>query len=120
MIEARTYRRGAHSSSDDPSVYRDPGRAQGVGAAATRSTACAATCRRAASSPPSSRRKARAEINAGDHATRSPTPSAARPSRRSRSLFEDVYAEPTPRLREQPAELEAEIAKHGPKRPPHG
>ena len=25
LIEARTYRRGAHSSSDDPSVYRDPG-----------------------------------------------------------------------------------------------
>jgi 2-oxoisovalerate dehydrogenase E1 component alpha subunit len=24
FIEARTYRRGAHSSSDDPSVYRDP------------------------------------------------------------------------------------------------
>lgn len=25
LIEARTYRLGAHSSSDDPSVYRDPG-----------------------------------------------------------------------------------------------
>src|SRR5207248_4027646 len=24
LIEARTYRRGPHSSSDDPSVYRDP------------------------------------------------------------------------------------------------
>ena len=24
LIEARTYRRGAHSTSDDPSVYRDP------------------------------------------------------------------------------------------------
>ena len=24
LIEAVTYRRGAHSSSDDPSVYRDP------------------------------------------------------------------------------------------------
>jgi 2-oxoisovalerate dehydrogenase E1 component alpha subunit len=24
LIEARTYRRGAHSSSDDPTVYRDP------------------------------------------------------------------------------------------------
>src|SRR5262249_15021451 len=24
LIEAQTYRRGAHSSSDDPSVYRDP------------------------------------------------------------------------------------------------
>ena len=35
-------------------------------------------------------------------------------------LVEDVYAEPTPRLREELAALEAEIAKHGPKRPPHG
>ena len=24
LIEASTYRRGAHTSSDDPSVYRDP------------------------------------------------------------------------------------------------
>ena len=36
------------------------------------------------------------------------------------SLVEDVYAEPTPRLREELAALEAEIAKHGPKRSPHG
>lgn len=28
LIEARTYRRGAHSSSDDPSVYRDPSEPQ--------------------------------------------------------------------------------------------
>ena len=28
LVEARTYRRGAHSSSDDPSVYRDPGEPQ--------------------------------------------------------------------------------------------
>ena len=28
LIEARTYRRGAHSSSDDPSVYRDPAEPQ--------------------------------------------------------------------------------------------
>ncbi len=36
------------------------------------------------------------------------------------SLVEDVYAEPTPRLREELAALEAEIARHGPKRSPHG
>jgi 2-oxoisovalerate dehydrogenase E1 component alpha subunit len=29
LIEARTYRRGGHSSSDDPSAYRDPAEAAG-------------------------------------------------------------------------------------------
>jgi len=36
------------------------------------------------------------------------------------SLFEDVYAEMPWHLREQRKELEAEIAAHGPKIPPHG
>ena len=36
------------------------------------------------------------------------------------SLVEDVYADVTPRLREELAAVEAEIAKHGPKRAPHG
>jgi 2-oxoisovalerate dehydrogenase E1 component alpha subunit len=31
LIEALTYRRGAHTSSDDPTVYRDPSRATRVG-----------------------------------------------------------------------------------------
>ena len=36
------------------------------------------------------------------------------------SLFEDVYADVPWHLREQQAELEAELRKHGPKKPPHG
>ena len=36
------------------------------------------------------------------------------------TLFDDVYAELPWHLAEQRAELEAEIAKHGPKAPPHG
>jgi TPP-dependent pyruvate/acetoin dehydrogenase alpha subunit len=36
------------------------------------------------------------------------------------SLFEDVYADVPWRLREQQAELAAELRKHGDRKPPHG
>ena len=36
------------------------------------------------------------------------------------SMFEDVYADVPWHLREQQAELEAELRKHGDKKPPHG
>jgi pyruvate dehydrogenase E1 component alpha subunit len=118
LIEARTYRRGAHSSSDDPSVYRDPsepkewerrdpldrflkyGQVRGVFDADFLT-------------------QTREEINReigealayAEH--RPPKPPLS-------SLFEDVYAEVPWNLREQAAELDAEIAKHGDKVPPHG
>ncbi len=117
LIEARTYRRGAHSSSDDPSKYRDPeeprewerrdpldrfrkyGEARGELDAAFEA-------------------ELRREINdeIGDalaYAERQP------PKPPLGSLFEDVYAEPPWNLREQAAALQSEIAKHGDKRPPH-
>jgi TPP-dependent pyruvate/acetoin dehydrogenase alpha subunit len=118
LIEARTYRRGAHSTSDDPSVYRDPTEPKAWerrdpidrvrGYATARGELDAAF-----------EAKAREEINAEIRAAlahaegRPPKPPLG-------SLVEDVYAEPTPRLREELAALEAEIAKHGPKRSPHG
>jgi pyruvate dehydrogenase E1 component alpha subunit len=118
LIEARTYRRGAHSTSDDPSVYRDPAEPKAWerrdpidrlrGYATARGELDAAF-----------EAKAREEINAEIRAAlahaegRPPKPPLA-------SLIEDVYAEPTPRLREELAALEAEIAKHGSKRSPHG
>jgi TPP-dependent pyruvate/acetoin dehydrogenase alpha subunit len=118
LIEARTYRRGAHSSSDDPSKYRDPeepkewerrdplerfrkyARARGALDAAHEAQV---------------RREIDAEIDdALAYAeSRPPKPPLT-------SLVEDVFAEPTPRLREELAAVEAEIARHGPKRPPHG
>lgn len=117
LIEARTYRRGAHSSSDDPSKYRDPdephewerrdpieklrkyGRARGDLDAAFEAQV---------------RQEIEAEIaDARAYAeSRDPKPPLS-------SLVEDVFAEPTPRLREELAVVEAEIAKHGPKRAPH-
>jgi pyruvate dehydrogenase E1 component alpha subunit len=113
LIEARTYRRGAHSSSDDPSVYRDP-----------------AEPKEWERHDPLERfRKyllARHEITAeieaqmrheigeeiGD-ALRYAEAQAPKPP--LRSMFEDVYAEVPWHLEEQAAALEAEIAKHGEK-----
>ncbi|MES1207526.1 MAG: thiamine pyrophosphate-dependent dehydrogenase E1 component subunit alpha [Pseudomonadota bacterium] len=117
LIEARTYRRGAHSSSDDPSKYRDPdeprewerrdpierlrkyARGRGEMDAAFEEQV---------------RQEIDADINdALAYAeARPPKPPLS-------SLVEDVFAEVTPRLREELAAVEAEIAKHGPKRAPH-
>ena len=118
LIEALTYRRGAHSSSDDPSVYRDP-----------------AEPREWEKRDPFERLKKYmqgrgelpADLETGLRKTinddindalayaesRPPKPPLA-------SLFEDVYAEVPWHLREQQELLEAEIAAHGPKIPPHG
>jgi pyruvate dehydrogenase E1 component alpha subunit len=118
LIEALTYRRGAHSSSDDPSVYRDPAEPrewekrdpferlkkymQGRGEL----PADLETTLRATINDDINDALAYAE-------SRPPKPPLA-------SLFEDVYAEVPWHLREQRALLEAEIAAHGPKIPPHG
>ena len=117
LIEARTYRRGAHSSSDDPSVYRDPaepkewerrdpldrlaryGEARGALDAAFLALA-------------------RDEINqeiseALAYAEKLP------PKPPLHTLFEDVYAEVPWHLREQAAALQDEIARRGEKPPRH-
>jgi 2-oxoisovalerate dehydrogenase E1 component alpha subunit len=118
LIEARTYRRGAHSSSDDPSVYRDPAepkewerhdpldRLRKYMLARGELTPEAETEMR--------RELAEAIADALAYAERCP----AKPS--IGSMFEDVYADVPWHLAEQRAELEAEIEKHGPKTPPHG
>jgi pyruvate dehydrogenase E1 component alpha subunit len=113
LIEARTYRRGAHSSSDDPSVYRDPAepkewerhdpleRFRKYLLAKGEMTADVEA-------------KMRHEIldditDALQYAERqAPKPPL-------HTMFEDVYSDIPWHLREQAAELEAEIAKHGPK-----
>jgi pyruvate dehydrogenase E1 component alpha subunit len=118
LIEALTYRRGAHSSSDDPSVYRDP-------------TEPAEWERKDPLDRLRKYMQARGELTAEVEAeartqandaindalafaeSRPPKPPLA-------SLFDDVYGELTPRLVEQREALEAEIARHGPNAPPHG
>jgi TPP-dependent pyruvate/acetoin dehydrogenase alpha subunit len=118
LIEARTYRRGAHSTSDDPSKYRD-----------------AAEPKEWESRDPLDRLRAymqtRGELSVEWEAKmkaetaqeiRDAIADAKRvaPKPPLASLFEDVYAEVPWNLREQQAELEAELRKHGPKKPPHG
>jgi TPP-dependent pyruvate/acetoin dehydrogenase alpha subunit len=115
LIEARTYRRGAHSSSDDPSVYRDP-----------------AEPKEWERHDPLERfRKylvAKGEVSAEveaqmrseildeiTDALKYAEQQAPKPP--LHSMFEDVYSDIPWHLREQAAELEAEIAKHGPKNP---
>jgi 2-oxoisovalerate dehydrogenase E1 component alpha subunit len=118
FIEARTYRRGAHSSSDDPSVYREP-----------------AEPKEWESRDPLDRLRkymlARGEISAeleqqmraeANEAITDALDFAEKqaPKPPIRTMFEDVTAHMDWRLREEQAELEAELAKHGPKAAPHG
>jgi 2-oxoisovalerate dehydrogenase E1 component alpha subunit len=118
LIEARTYRRGAHSTSDDPSVYRDP-----------------AEPREWASRDPLDRLRAymkgRGELPDGweekikAEATQEIRDAIAEAERVPAkppiaSLFEDVYGDMPWHLREQQAELEAELRKHGEKKSGHG
>jgi pyruvate dehydrogenase E1 component alpha subunit len=118
LIEARTYRRGAHSSSDDPSVYREPAEPKEWE-------------RR---DPLDRLRKymlARNQVTAEleqqmrDEINEQITDALAFAERQTpkpplHTMFEDVTALPNWRLVEEAAELDAEIAKHGPKAPAHG
>jgi len=118
LIEARTYRRGAHSTSDNPDGYRDPTEVTEwesrdpldrlrdyMKARGELPDDFEATAQREAN------QEIRQAIAEADRAA--PKPPLA-------SLFEDVYAEVPWHLREQQAELEAEIRKHGEKGPSHG
>jgi pyruvate dehydrogenase E1 component alpha subunit len=118
LIEARTYRRGAHSTSDNPDAYRD---ATEVGEWESRDPLdrLRAYMQARGELPAGYEAKIKAEItkeirDAITEAERvSPKPPVA-------SLFEDVYAELPWHLREQQAELEAELHKHGRKKSAHG
>jgi len=118
LIEARTYRIGAHSTSDDPSVYRDPAEPTEWKSRDPLHRLRDYMQRRGElpkDFEATVQREADAEIRqAIAEADRVP------PKPPLASLFEDVYAEVPWHLREQQAELEAEIRKHGNKGPDHG
>jgi TPP-dependent pyruvate/acetoin dehydrogenase alpha subunit len=118
LIEARTYRIGAHSTSDNPAMYRDP-----------------AEPTEWKSRDPIHRLRdymqARGELPADFEATvqREANQAIRQAIAEARgvaakppiaSLFEDVYADVPWNLREQQQELEAELRKHGDKKSPHG
>jgi 2-oxoisovalerate dehydrogenase E1 component alpha subunit len=113
FIEARTYRRGAHSSSDDPSVYRDSGEPKewegrdpidryrkyllGKGEVTAEVEA-----------------KWRDEI--GDEITDAIRyAESVAPKPPLRTMFEDVYAEVPWHLDEQYRELDGHLRRSGPK-----
>jgi pyruvate dehydrogenase E1 component alpha subunit len=111
LIEAVTYRRGAHTSSDDPSVYRDPGEPKAWEA-----------------SDPIKRFRAYCEAKrvwSRDDEERLRQDFAGRftalvkeaeavPARPPlASLFDDVYAERPWHIEEQARELEAKVRRHG-------
>jgi TPP-dependent pyruvate/acetoin dehydrogenase alpha subunit len=113
LIEARTYRRGAHSSSDDPSVYRDPAeprewephdplarfRAYLVGKGLWSDDDDA----RFRAEHEESLARLLAEV---EHL----------PPPKRETMFQDVFADQPWNLREQAAELEEEIRRHGERR----
>lgn len=113
LIEARTYRRGAHSSSDDPSVYRD-----------------ATEPREWETRDPIDRYRkylvrkgeltAEVEARWRDEITEEITDAiryaeAVEPKPPLRTMFEDVYAQVPWHLEEQFQELQAHLRSHGPK-----
>jgi pyruvate dehydrogenase E1 component alpha subunit len=118
LIEARTYRRGAHSSSDDPSVYREPAEPKEW---ERRDPLDRLRKYMLARGEVSAEIEAamRTEINAQINDALAYAERQA-PKPPLHTMFEDVTAHMDWRLREEAAELAAEIEKHGPKPPPHG
>jgi 2-oxoisovalerate dehydrogenase E1 component alpha subunit len=112
LIEARTYRRGPHSSSDDPSVYRDPSEpAEWESHDPIARFGAYLRGKGLWSDDEETRWRAATE----ETFTRVLAEVEHLPPPPRSTLFEDVYGAPTWNLREQAAELEAEIARHGEK-----
>ena len=118
LIEAITYRRGAHSTSDNPAEYRDPTEPK-EWEARDPLHRLRGYMQARGELPAGYEEKVRAEVlgeirHAMAEANRvAPKPPIA-------SLFEDVYADVPWHLREQQALLEEELRRHGDKKPPHG
>jgi pyruvate dehydrogenase E1 component alpha subunit len=118
LIEARTYRRGAHSSSDDPSVYRDPAEPKEWERHDPLDRLRNYMLARGDITP-EAEASLREELT--DQITQALAYAESRPAKPPlATMFEDVYADVPWHLREQSAALQAEIDKHGPKPPPHG
>ena len=118
LIEARTYRRGAHSTSDNPSVYRDP-REPEEWERRDPIDRLGAYMRARGEMPAGFDKQIRQEINREINDTVAYAESVS-PKPPIASLFEDVYADIPWHLREQQALLEEELRVHGDKKPSHG
>jgi TPP-dependent pyruvate/acetoin dehydrogenase alpha subunit len=117
LIEALTYRRGAHTSSDDPTVYRDPDEPKQWEASdpIKRFRAyCAAKGLWSAGEEEALRKDFDARFAA---LVKEAEAVPARPP--VSSLFDDVYAERPWHIEEQARELEAKIKRRGEAAPKH-
>ena len=93
FIEAVTYRMGPHTTADDPTRYRDAGRARGLGRPATRSRGSRRCCERKGLLD----RGLRAEVAAAGRRRGRGAPrrdSSTMPEPQPLELFDHVYAEP--------------------------
>jgi 2-oxoisovalerate dehydrogenase E1 component alpha subunit len=113
LIEARTYRLGAHSSSDDPSVYRDPDEPRVWG----RHDPLVRFRRYLESRSLWSEHDDRAFRDGFDHELSAALERASHVAKKPprATLFEDVFANVPWHLREQAALLESHVERHGPK-----
>lgn len=113
LVEARTYRRGAHSSSDDPSVYRDPTEPEEWATLDPIVRLRAYMVNEGAWGPQDDQ----AFLDEHEAAFRSTLAEieAIAPKPPRDTLFSDVFEDIPWHLREQARELEDEIARHGEK-----
>jgi TPP-dependent pyruvate/acetoin dehydrogenase alpha subunit len=111
LIEARTYRRGAHSSSDDPSVYRDPAEPQEWESHDPILRFRKYLTRKKLWSD-ADEAAFRGDFDA-QYAKALAIAEAVAPKPPRATLFDDVYDKRPWHLQEQAAELEAFVRKHG-------
>lgn len=110
LIEAKTYRRGAHSSSDDPSVYRDPDEPKRWEKKDPLMRLCKYMERKklwTQAWEDGLREQYGAELS---ECLKRAEATAHKPP--LSTMFEEVFAHMTPQLTEQMHELEAHLAKH--------
>lgn len=117
LIEALTYRRGAHTSSDDPSVYRDPGEPK-EWESSDPIQRFRAYCQAKGVWSAEDEESLRKDFDARFAALVKETEAVA-PRPPTSSLFDDVYAERPWHIEEQARDLERKIERHGERRP-HG
>ncbi len=114
LLELVTYRLGAHSSSDDPTRYRDPAE---VERALARDPLVVGRERLAAAGAWTDEDDARARRDAAGEVARAIAEAEALPRPAPGTLFDDVYAEPPWILAEQRERLAAELAAAPRRRP---
>lgn len=117
LIEALTYRRGAHTSSDDPTVYRDANEPK-EWEASDPIKRFRAYCEAKGLWSKDDEDRLRRDFDATFAALVSETEAVpARPA--LASMFDDVYAERPWHIEEQARDLERKVRRHG-ARPVHG